>query len=745
MTRLRQFVYFLALLPCSESLGQRVFQREPFDRITLTEAAGGGSFDVRPVQFPDGTVPADPKPEAKLVVETFEPAAKAEVTWGNIALFQQFSDLILVEVNALVADKRFEDAYDSLAFLHKNYPRARGLAAATETYLYRNAGALFQQGELAQALAVLDGLHQRNSEFTGLAPALASVSNRLIGDLVSQQAYASARRLIDHTATRDGEDGTTATRWRTKLKLMATQHLSAARQEFTRKQLREARNQATIAKQIWPSVEGADGLLQEIDRLHPMVIVSRGSLPGAIAGPIGLHPDAIRAAELTTRPLVHLEGYDARGPIHASAWGELILASDRMSVELRTDRANRQSTSATGYDVARRLFATKLSDAAPRQSHSDFVTSIEVQRVFNARIRFLRGHVSPLSLLSRRAPREDEDGPFRVEVGEDEIRYVRNTAGAAVQEIIELSLNDPKLEIAALRRGDIDVVARVVPSDLRLLADETNCSLHPYAIPTTHVLLPNGARPYPANQTFRRAIAYLLDRENIFSREILDGQDVSGCMIISGPFPKSPSGDDFWGHAYDPSISPLPYDPRLGVTLTRVSQQEVAQAAASAQRDAPVLNKITIGHEPVWLHRQGATAIAQSLSRLGLACQSLELESAEDLSGCDFVYAELLMREPVVDAGLLLADDRLPDSGGYLALALRELASATNWRDADEQLHKIHAAVHAQQTIIPLWQTTNFYAVRSNLSGVTAPGGGAPISLYQNVSGWKKDSAGASP
>ena len=67
--------------------------------------------------------------------------------------------------------------------------------------------------------------------------------------------------------------------------------------------------------------------------------------------------------------------------------------------------------------------------------------------------------------------------------------------------------------IAALKRGDIDVLDRVNPWHLAALCADTHLVVQPYALPLVHCLIPNIRRPLLSDRTFRRALAYGIYRQ----------------------------------------------------------------------------------------------------------------------------------------------------------------------------------------------------------------------------------------
>ena len=63
--------------------------------------------------------------------------------------------------------------------------------------------------------------------------------------------------------------------------------------------------------------------------------------------------------------------------------------------------------------------------------------------------------------------------------------------------------------------------------------------------------------------TFRRALMYGTNRQDILAGELLEGLESDGCRVLSGPFPAGLAQNDPLGYAYDQSIEPRPYEPPL--------------------------------------------------------------------------------------------------------------------------------------------------------------------------------------
>ena len=113
------------------------------------------------------------------------------------------------------------------------------------------------------------------------------------------------------------------------------------------------------------------------------------------------------------------------------------------------------------------------------------------------------------------------------------------------------------------------VLDRVNPWNLATLRADPHLVVQPYALPLIHCLIPNMRRPLTADRNFRRALAYGITRDAIL-QQMLGGVDVPGCYVTSGPFPRGIDPGDPMGYAYDDSIDPRPYLPRLAMALASV-------------------------------------------------------------------------------------------------------------------------------------------------------------------------------
>lgn len=382
-------------------------------------------------------------------------------------------------------------------------------------------------------------------------------------------------------------------------------------------------------------------------------------------------------------------------------------------------------------------------------------------------------------------------GPYVFDRRGEEVTYLANDRHPGKpgrpREIAEVCLSKPGTALAALTRGQIQAIDRLCPWELGAAKGLKQVSVQAYAVPTVHCLLPNLKRTLPGDRRFRRAVVYGIDRSAILGR-LTAGQTVPGCAILSGPFPAARGGESF-GYASDEAIAPRPYDPRLALALAAqavpaaatVTASQTTPTASGAADSAPPASgppesaakpdetaagtkpapsaepakdqespkagpppkapepvvPLVLGHPAEPVARRACGLIRQHLALAGIQVTLRELKPGEEAAAfdqVDFLYAELLLWEPLVDARRLLGSDGLlGQSSPPLDLALRQLERATQWNQACAALRQIHRLVHEEAAVIPLWQLTEHRAVHDSLQGLPS----APVSMYDEVQQWQ--------
>jgi ABC-type transport system substrate-binding protein len=271
---------------------------------------------------------------------------------------------------------------------------------------------------------------------------------------------------------------------------------------------------------------------------------------------------------------------------------------------------------------------------------------------------------------------------------------------------------------------------------LSLLKNDPKITIGKYSIPLVHCLVPNFRRPLVSSRTFRRALAYGLNRDAILA-QIVGKDPVEGCRVISGPFSAGISNDDPLNYAYDERIEPRPCDPRMAAALSGLSLKEFKEAEQKKGVEVKKLPRFVLAYPDDEI---AAVACASIKYQLNLVHIDVDLKPLKGPvpnrvpDDVDLLYAELAMGEPVSDSGRLFGETGLAGGGSpYIAQAVKQLERATDWAKIREQLHRLHRIAFDDVAVVPLWQLVDFYAYRKGNRGI----GERPFTIYQNIEQWQ--------
>jgi ABC-type transport system substrate-binding protein len=729
--------------------------REPFDQLTLTAANGNAVVEILPLANP----PTNLQPTDRLRIRLVKnPQQDYEVTWQDVAKYRSYNQLVFEEAQQLVQDKKYNAAFRNFDYLLKHTTPTPGLRNAVLEYLLVNASEMLAAGKTDHALAVFEELLQRDRDFraTEVAGQISRAADTLISQEVDRGDFAQARAVMTRLEARYGSEriATLAT-WRQRFIDQATDLKRQAEQMVTEGKLREAEQRSRRMVAIWPDLAGAQKLRDDIVLQYPMVIVGVAEAAGRQDATSIDSWSARRTGRLTQRTLMEFNGAGPEGGQYLCAFGEYSQSDDRRGLTLELNSAAHATGGAPvdGYTVARRV--TELADPASPSYEPEWAAlaqRVSVSDVFRVNIELRRPHVLPEAMLQVRidagtappgtGPRPG-DGPFTLVGGNaEDLHFVARAdckfaSDSHPREIVERHFQTTEEAIGALRRGDIDAIDVLFPDDAVRLADDKTLRVIPYALPTIHVLMPNHQNLFTANQTFRRAIAYGIDRQAILDADVLGNQKVPGCQLISGPFPIGTYDNDPLAYAYNPRVPVRSYNPRLASILNMLARRELTEKAEKRGETVPAETKIVLGFPGSQLARVTCQAISQYLATVGITCELRELPPDADpnaMPDLDLVYKQVAMWEPIVDARRLLAPQGVAAvSNEYVGMALRRLDAAKNWREVRERLHDLHRIVDEQVAIIPLWQTVNYLVHAERVSGV----GQHPLTLYQDVEQWQ--------
>jgi tetratricopeptide (TPR) repeat protein len=732
---------------------QRLIDQEPWDRLQLDQANGNEVFKIVPL--PSRVVPVNPSPTQKLRIRLLEdPDQEYDVEWQYIASLKLYEQMVLEETIQLIDSGDSWEAWENLQFLMKNYPGLRGLEKVRQDYLYKEAGRLYQQKKYDVALGVLEELYRLNDEYAspgstrGLNDVLAAVIDRLVADYMEKEEYVAARRMLDRieAAFREAQKPL-VDRWRQLLVKRAQEQGEKARRLLSNNQFLEARVASRRVLEIWPKLPGAQEFINEVSAKFPVIVVGV-TQTSSVADPASFdHWAARRIGRLTQRMLIEFDGHRPDGGIYTFPLGDVELSVDRQHILLDID-PDSYVAKLDGFDISRRVLGlAEPASAESRPLWRWLCDTVTVEDVYRVDVALRAPHVLPQALLqvplqAPGADQEEANGIYRLESREaEDVRFSANPRYPAADQrydIFEHRYQDSREAALALRRGEVDVLDRVFPADVARLRAEPHLVVQPYSLPTMHLLIPSPDNEFTANATFRRALLFGIDRRTILDDVLLEGAQIEGCKVVSGPFPPGVTGSDSWAYGYDPQIEPRPYQPRLALTMVELAKRELQELAKKRGRAPPKLRPLTLAHPADDVARAVCKSIAEQLELVGLKIQRKELlpdKVREDSGDWDLLFAEVAMWEPFTDADRLLSMEPVARlRGDYVRTAQRRLNVAPNESEGRRRLRELHLTLHQDLTVLPLWQMVNHRAHLRSIQGLDEPG----IYLYHDVTRWRR-------
>lgn len=748
----RSSIFFLAvLLVAGLSAQEKLYEQEPYDILTLKD---GTTHKTLPLDIPNRRIPAAPRSSDEQPVKLLDnPEQTFNVLWGSIRKIEFFEDRLLAEAARLLGEGEFDECFDYLAFLNEKYPNTRGLKGAKETFLQREAARLVSQKLYERAWILLDEIYKINPSRQGLGSALERVLNNLFSERIRASDFNDARRIFNVTESRYGDDqAELLAKWRALMERFGTRLLDRARRHMKDKKYREAYLTSRQLMDLWPETPGADALSQEITSIYPIVTVAvtQPYFHEKSQGTDYNYRAELRASRLVSRELFELTDVGSEGGIYECPVGKHTVSDDSMTLRLKLTDLQKNNSRISGLTIARELRKRSEPTSEYYDPHwSSLFEQASVDDVFNLVLQFGRPHLKIESLLSLSLldnfAEIDTTAPFHIEFSENDpndIQFVANEHYLSAEkdqprEVIERHMPNSQASLNGLVRGEIDVIARILPADLRQIQGNANFRIGTYRLPSTHLLVPNVEHDFPASRAFRSALLYAINREKILKREILGGLEIDGCQMISGPFSPGIRRDDPIGYAYDQRIQPRGYDARLGKLRLQIALIEAKNEANKRGEGAPELPPIVLAHPDDEIPRLACQEIANQWRVIGVECQLRPLpigHSRPEDDDWDFLYCDLMFREPLNEAPRFLAADGFAQCRSpYLNLALRQLNRAEDWQTTGQRLRAIHQVCFDDVSVLPLWQIVDHFVYRVGITGVNPE----PVQLYQNIEKWR--------
>jgi ABC-type transport system substrate-binding protein len=735
--------------------------REPFDRITCTQAFKGEVIEVKPIQeFPNRRVPDTHKPGEKLKVQELDSDEPYEILWVSIEKLELYEQMILDEANRLVVADKLDEAFDYFSFLLKEYPNTENLPQSHQAYLYQCLVSAVKANHYDEALGIAEELYAQNSNFkpTDSSPPLMDrigfLAEKIISAYIAKEDFRSAKTLLRRLETKyNAGEEPFVKNLRGKLSEVAARHRDESKAHLAAGRFVEAYDSCARMIDIWPYVEGGNELAAEIASRYPLVMVGV-SQPALEHDPRSLtNPAARRTGRLMERRLMEFTGRGPEGGKYSCSLGTVKRSDDglRLTFSIGGPALAASSAPLTGYDVARHLL--DLADPASpfyQPPWARLVNTVQVRGVNRAEASLRMPHILPEAFLQTSYLRDANlgkpgikgSGPYYLLSRKGEItRFSKNDDYPLARpgqpaEVMERFYSDPQRALLALQRGEVDVLDQVFPADIPTLASD-EISIGRYNVPTTHFLTVQRKHPYLQNADFRRALVYGSHREAILHKGLMKDAKLPGFRTLSGPFPAPVDASDALCYGYDESIESRPYDPKLAMILKIMATQTIKSQHEKLSQKAPELTPLVLGHPNDEVSRLASKHLGRQWEAIGIKSKLIEFPPGvftDEKGECDLIYIQAATWEPAVDASRLFATWGLnPANNTYISLALRDVENAKDWQEARNALLRLHRLVHDDVTIIPLYQTFDYYAYRKSVQGLV----GGQVTLYQNVEQWK--------
>ena len=752
-----------------ENLIERLEATIPYDEIRVkaeddkTEVIQLELLDIPGRQTPE--LKTSGKMEIRLLGN---PDDIYEVFWRDIVKIRLYEDILIDEVNGYIDNLKFDEAFDYLLFLRREYATLPGTGEVLARYQFSQATDWLKKGRVLEALSLLESLHETHPEYvhdggpdtskTKLNEAAKVVLTQYLDDKKSVLARRFSQRLIKTHGVSAVPAALESLR---ALRDIAANKRDEARQLLDAGQLREAQRSVREMIEIFPQVEGGREVAVEAIRKYPLVTV--GTVYPSIEDDRSRIDNwaARRTGTLTRRMIMEYEGPGTDRGEYSTPFGEVKQGADRRTIRIRINPLKlSKDNQIFGYHLADRLL--KMAEPGHGTYNSQWASifeRVEVTAVFDVIVYLQRPHVLPEAMLqvffdasATADSKKSQDGPFIPgPVVEEGTRYVTNPKDPfpvisddpnfiPPTEVLEIHYEEQKDMIKALRKGDLDVVDRLSPVTAVQLSEEPGSTIKvvPYALPTIHMLLPNYDEPYMRNDMFRRAILYGIMREATLNEIILKNRRIPGCEVVSGPFSPGMSVDDPLSYAYNRDMVPRPYAPRLSVVLTKLAEQRLQEEAERKEEEPPKIPDLVIGHPPEEDARSACIAFKFQLEQLEIfKVKLVEFEKGQtiDPTGeCNLTYMKIAMWEPIVDTARLISPNGLAASADdHVNRSVQWMERAIRWPEVRERVRQVHRIAHEKAAVLPLWQVREFFAHRE---GITL-GTESPVSLYHGIQRWQ--------
>ena len=481
-----------------------------------------------------------------------------------------FEELMLQRVDELLKTGEIRKAYEILLRVEIEIPKWENSVPRFERLMLIESTQRANSGDIYAALALLDGIAERNINNPELRPRLGQIVAPMIEEALSKDDFGRAHYLIgrvrrvipDHELVIQAND---------RMQKLAADVMNQASLTTQQKQFAAAADLAWKSESIWPSAGNARVTFAQCVSRHQVLRVAVEDVDGQ--GQVFPSPQESleRLRELVEVPLFEPSSADELTYFRSSyfeLWDPTDLGRE-VVFSLRETRPYWQSQRLlTANDIAEAL-GQRIDPALPLFSPrlASFVREISVRSPSELRIRFSRVPLSIESLLrfpatGRPAPasggREpSEESAVVASVGQTQesaaptpasdnsvvlsTRFMQvrsDQSGRSylrrqpepdgldpsqyhLAEIRERRFTDRDTLLQAVIRGEIDYLPHLLPWEVDAFKASSDFDTKPYAIPITHVIAFNPMSERITSAQMRRALSFAVNREGILRSIVL--------------------------------------------------------------------------------------------------------------------------------------------------------------------------------------------------------------------------------
>ncbi len=608
---------------------------EPFDLIVLNENGENAVMKVAPPDEPFSSKP----PDAGMYVFEFSDGERFQVPYTSIDRYLAFNDLVLQEADAWLSERNFAGAFRNYLYVYdrggKTQPR---VVDSLQRVLFLDAAENFRLGRFEFSLTIFEDLYKRdpNIQVLGIDKSLIEIILQCYDGILQQdfdsEEFNAIPQKMEFLRDKYGDDASEIdNKWRNRFDEKVDQLLAAAIQHADDGQGRSAHLATRKAEQLRPGLPAIKLLQEDLLKRFPLIVIGT-SQPGSDVDVNRIdHWGARRVGRLVQRTIVELIGMAEEGGRYALLNGSMSQIDEQgylYALEINETPTGFGIPPASPFLIASRLLAAANPHSPVfNASWQKVFKSVQIDdgRVIVAlRMPFL--NPAPLMRVPFHDPTkvanqtgldsgnrdsiETLDGPrSSLTATLNPLGFIQNGLYQISQENERETIFEPNPDyepipgyqqpvlieqlyrtdsdaVDDLIRGNIDVVDRVPPSDLRKLRTTEGVVVRSYSVPTVHLLVPKIRGDLANSPYFRSGLSHGIDRQLLIDKTISGGVEIPGNEVISGPFPIGTEENEQIGYAYNIQVRPPRFQEKMAQVLIIISLILDAQAKEkAAQRE----------------------------------------------------------------------------------------------------------------------------------------------------------------